>query len=229
MSLPSADADYAAPPDMRLGRAEWDAAMTSIGQRLRAMEALAIDYQAAVDQLTAQALAVITDSISAEITAQRAGLDALAADMQAVADAYADLVAGNVQAADVAVSEIAGLAAANVQAALAGLRAQIVALGAALDALDRRAIRYVDLTVSQPLTAGVAYRMRLSGLSLTLPGAPATGDAIKIIDSGVITPTTPSTLLRSGKTIMGLAEDLTINVAGLDFEVWYDGTTWRLL
>jgi len=80
------------------------------------------------------------------------------------------------------------------------------------------------LTEDTTLSSGTAYMLNTSGLVLTLPATPSTGDAVDILNnvSGI------HTLARNGSTIMSLSEDMTFGEAGVKFKVWYTGSTWSL-
>jgi hypothetical protein len=65
-------------------------------------------------------------------------------------------------------------------------------------------------------------------ISITLPAAPATGALLEFRDTLGTWDSNPMTLLRNGKTIMSIADDLIINARGLVLSVEYNGTTWRL-
>ncbi len=66
--------------------------------------------------------------------------------------------------------------------------------------------------------------LNASGLVLTLPASPSTGDAIDILNnvSGI------HTLARNGSSIMSISEDMEFGERGLKFKVWYTGSTWSL-
>lgn len=63
---------------------------------------------------------------------------------------------------------------------------------------------------------------------LTLPPAPVLGTVETFIDPNNNWGLRPWTLARNGKTIMGKAEDMTINVGDQQFSIMYNGTDWRL-
>jgi hypothetical protein len=67
------------------------------------------------------------------------------------------------------------------------------------------------------------------GFTLTLPAAPLQGRTITLIDAMGTWGKTTFTLARNGKTIMGLAADLTVNVADQKFSIWFNGSDWRLV
>jgi hypothetical protein len=80
------------------------------------------------------------------------------------------------------------------------------------------------LTSNTTLSKGTAYMLNASGLVLTLPASPSTGDAIDILNnvSGI------HTLARNGSSIMSISEDMEFGERGLKFKVWYTGSTWSL-
>jgi len=67
-----------------------------------------------------------------------------------------------------------------------------------------------------------------AAFALTLTATPATGTAYEFIDGPGTWSANNLTINRNGKTIMGVADNLICNVAGEDFRIWYNGTTWRL-
>lgn len=62
---------------------------------------------------------------------------------------------------------------------------------------------------------------------ITLPSTPVTGDTIIIAD-GADWSTINLTVARNGSTIEGLAEDLVIDLGGIQVQLIYDGTTWEV-
>ncbi|GEM_PF-2504668 len=82
----------------------------------------------------------------------------------------------------------------------------------------------VDVTADAALVAGRTYRLRGAvALTLTLPATPAEGDEVRLLCV-----TAGHVLTRNGGTIMGLGEDMTLDLLGLPVRVWFDGITWRL-
>ncbi|WP_394779089.1 hypothetical protein [Undibacterium sp.] len=67
------------------------------------------------------------------------------------------------------------------------------------------------------------------GFTVTLPLNPTKGMAITLIDALATWGINTFVLGRNGKTIMGTASDLTINVNDQQFTIWYNGTDWRLV
>lgn len=102
-----------------------------------------------------------------------------------------------------------------------------VAVAAAAAALAQTAI--VDVIADTALVAGRTYRLRGAvALTLTLPAAPAEGDTIRLLDGESLSATVQHTVARNGQTIMGLAEDLTLDKPGIYFQIWFNGSDWRL-
>lgn len=92
--LPSPADDYAAPQGMRLNPAAWNAALVSVGVRLRAIEAQRTDLQALIDAGTDQALAVIQANVAPQLAAINATIDVAADDLAALQDQIATLTGG---------------------------------------------------------------------------------------------------------------------------------------
>jgi hypothetical protein len=80
------------------------------------------------------------------------------------------------------------------------------------------------LNSNATLKTGNVYVLNTSGLVLTLPASPSTGDAVDILNnvSGI------HTIARNGSTIMSLSENLEFGEAGINFKIWYTGSTWSL-
>tara|TARA_B100001939_G_C16944729_1_gene619776 strand:+ start:1388 stop:3403 length:2016 start_codon:yes stop_codon:yes gene_type:complete len=80
------------------------------------------------------------------------------------------------------------------------------------------------LTSNTNLENGKTYMLNASGLVLTLPISPSTGDAIDILNNV----TGIHTVARNGSTIQNLSEDMEVNTQGIQFKIWYTGSTWSL-
>lgn len=65
--------------------------------------------------------------------------------------------------------------------------------------------------------------------TLLLPAAPDVGTTITLIDATANWAARNWTLGRNGKTIMGQAADLTVDVKDQQFSIWYNGSDWRLV
>jgi hypothetical protein len=85
------------------------------------------------------------------------------------------------------------------------------------------------LTGSTTLVAGGQYLVSISAATtLTLPASPSAGDTVRIVaaegnDSNILT------VARNGSTIQSLSEDMAVDILGIDFILWYNGTTWSLI
>ncbi|WEJ60242.1 hypothetical protein [Devosia sp. FJ2-5-3] len=124
----SPDNDYNWPPEpspARLTRQEWDSFGTSVGMRLRALEAVGTGIEAIQEQLQSLGLQILDNAINPLIAATQAQL----ADLQ---QAVADTIAQNAQI----ITDFQG----DTTAALAALDATIAASVAALQA-DVDAVR----------------------------------------------------------------------------------------
>jgi hypothetical protein len=99
--LPSPNDDYAAPADMRLNRAAWDAALVSVGTRLRALEAVKADFEALIALGTSQALAVISENVEPQLASVTAALDVLEQAMAEAEDTILQIITGSVPASAV--------------------------------------------------------------------------------------------------------------------------------
>lgn len=65
-------------------------------------------------------------------------------------------------------------------------------------------------------------------VTIKLPADPAKYDEIWFRNSAQSFATHALTIDRNGETIMGVAEDMTVNTDGADFSLWFNGTTWQL-
>lgn len=73
------------------------------------------------------------------------------------------------------------------------------------------------------------YGVDTSGgvVTATLPGSPATGDAIFFMDAGGAYSSNTFTVNRNGNTINGAASNLAKTTDGESFGLMYNGSTWR--
>jgi hypothetical protein len=65
-------------------------------------------------------------------------------------------------------------------------------------------------------------------MTITLPLDPAKFDEVYFRNSAQTFATHALTIARNGETIMGLAQDMTVNTNGADFSLWFNGETWQL-
>lgn len=84
-----------------------------------------------------------------------------------------------------------------------------------------------------PAVAGTNYLCNTSGgaFNVTLPIAPSVGDTIGFADMAGTFASTNLTVLRNGKLIMGLAENMTVSTTNAFFRLSFSGNTygWRLV
>ena len=108
---------------------------------------------------------------------------------------------------------------ADVTAAQPGVSAGWVAMDSAL------ALIHVA-TATATASAGNHYSMEFDGATtLTLPASPLDGDIVWVTVSNG---RTDNVLARNGQTIMGLAEDMTLNKV-TSYQLRFITNTWRLL
>lgn len=109
------------------------------------------------------------------------------------------------------------------------------ALITAADAATARAAIEASVAMAAPvvvatnttLASNSVYSYSAAGLTLTLPASPNNGDRIVVFNTGVAASVV---VARNGKTIMGLAEDMTLDMPGRSFEFTYISATgdWRV-
>ena len=83
------------------------------------------------------------------------------------------------------------------------------------------------ITVSTTLASNSKYSYSAGALTLTLPAAPVNGDEVVIYNTGSLLTTVVG---RNGKTIMGLAQDVTLDLANRRYEFTYlsASSDWRM-
>ena len=64
--------------------------------------------------------------------------------------------------------------------------------------------------------------------TITLPTSPTAGNFVSIID-GASWANNNLTIDRNGSTIEGVADNITVDIAGVKLELIYDGTTWEVV
>jgi len=90
---------------------------------------------------------------------------------------------------------------------------------------------WVVMTASTTAVSNTGYLVNTSGgpLTLTLPAAPILGDRVEFKDYGSAFATNALTIARNGKTIMGLAVDMTVSTNNTSDFLIYDGVgDWRI-
>lgn len=85
----------------------------------------------------------------------------------------------------------------------------------------------INITANTTLDANAKYSYSAGALTLTLPAAPSNGDVVVIYNTGTLLTTVVG---RNGKTIMGLAQDMTLDIANKKFVFEYlsELGDWRL-
>lgn len=79
---------------------------------------------------------------------------------------------------------------------------------------------------SQTAVAGSHYILTGAATTVTLPAAPASGDTVWVTVANALF---TNVIARNGLTIMGLAENLTIDNNNATVELRYVNTSWRLV
>lgn len=94
--------------------------------------------------------------------------------------------------------------------------------------LNRLIVDWVDITASTVLAAKTNYAAYFAAgpLTLTLPATPTANDFVQIYAADG--DATGSTIARNGQTIMGLAEDLTLDYPVTWLRLVFSGTDWRI-
>ena len=135
--LPSASDNYAAPPKMRLGAAEWNAALTDVGGRLVALEAERASFDALIAQGTSGALAIISTNVGPQLAALQASIATLQSAVVTVQGAVTNaqnqltaILAGSLPATNVTFME-AGFASLTAEAAIVEAYTRAAALSSA--------------------------------------------------------------------------------------------------
>ena len=65
--------------------------------------------------------------------------------------------------------------------------------------------------------------------TITLPSSPSAHETISFIDVGSNLASNNVTIARNNKTIMGLSEDLMLDVDNISFTLFYTGSDWRIM
>lgn len=248
-----------APSRMVLDRAVWDAVFGSIGGRLRALEdvnsgieTLKLELQnfgiqrldEAINPLIAQTQAALA-SLRSEVQEAQAELadtveDANAAFAAALATANTSLgqlqtqlnqmLAGGVPAANVAVTAINTLAAANAQAAFAEVVSEMNTLAESTTlalGTKQNKMTWSKKTGAFNATAGNTYLLKhTAAVTVTFPAAPAEGDRIGLVieDEAELYAVT---IVLSGKSFAGATTDVVVKRGFTLIFEFFDGA-WRL-
>jgi hypothetical protein len=89
---------------------------------------------------------------------------------------------------------------------------------------------YLTKTTAYTALAGdYIYASTTGGaFTITLPATPNAQDIVTILDNTSNFATANLTVARNGETIMGLAEDILLNVDSKEYKFIYNGTDWRV-
>ena len=134
----SRDNGYQIPPGANADRGLFQSVFTDVDVRLVGLEALQVDYETTIEQLTTQALNVITQTISAEIVLQRATLEQIQDDAQAVLAAYEEISLTGVPGTQIRLSPTPQFAPVNVQAGFDNLVPRVAAAESSVAQVDSK-------------------------------------------------------------------------------------------
>ena len=154
-------------------------------------------------------------------------------------------VAGSVEqaiydkfSADITVSSVDYTDAVGTLVHGANLNDDLVSEGISADTLEgsskadiiNDSRKFTIATTSFTATAGTQVGVDTSSatVTVTLPGSPATGDVVTVLDSHhAWGGTYPCIVARNGNTIDGTTADLTLDTTGQAIKLLYNGTGWR--
>ena len=137
---------------------------------------------------------------------------------------------------------VAALTATTVSATTSITTPSVTISGTPTNATDAATVAYVQaaaggswsaITTATTATAGSKYFANTAAGSfiLTLPASPTVNNSIRIADLAGTFNTKPLTIARNSTLIMGLAEDLIVDVKNASIELVYSGATygWRIV
>lgn len=75
---------------------------------------------------------------------------------------------------------------------------------------------------------GILADTSAGSFTVTLPAAPSVGVQVTIADSAYTWATNNLTVARNGSTIVGVAQDMTLDLSGTEVKFVYNGTTWDM-
>lgn len=102
--------------------------------------------------------------------------------------------------------------------------------GSQLTDLPSGGIEYVYKTSAYTVTSNQGVLADTTGgvFTVTLPATPATGDQCVVADAGGVFGANNCTVGRNGSTIVGIAQDLALDIDGVSVQFIYDGSTWEV-
>jgi hypothetical protein len=91
-------------------------------------------------------------------------------------------------------------------------------------------IEYLYKTSAYTLTNNQGVLANTAGgtFTVTLPATPITGDQCVVADAGGMFGSNNCTVGRNGSTIVGIAQDLALDIDGVAVQFIYDGSTWEV-
>lgn len=118
---PAPGNDYVFVPETPLSDQVFTLIFASLAARLKVLEAVVVDWRAAIDDLTTLGLGALAASLTPALTTAHAEIDTLSAQVALAEDRVAALIASQLPATSVTVTATGGISATTVQAALAEL------------------------------------------------------------------------------------------------------------
>ncbi|MCV6548556.1 MAG: hypothetical protein OIF56_14960 [Cohaesibacter sp.] len=234
LAVPSRQNDYKILPGHSLAASLLDGVFSDISARLKSAEASLAGIDSDAAQKVQRAITAATDQLSDLVTNQRAGFQAINAKVIEAEGKLQSILAGGVAGENVSISGVDGLTADNTKAAIAELLGLIKVLQAGSASLTqaiagKKNVDFIELSANADLEAGKAYFIDATDLTLTLPANPSKGDAISLVFGEAMDKDNPVTIARNAKTIMGLAEDVTVGQKSPVFVLRWSGADWRIL
>lgn len=224
---PTPSNDYLISSDTKLDPPTLNAILGSVSTRLKAQEALVVDYQAAIDTLNTLGLQVIAENLGPQLVLAQDQLNELQQQAELINDYLAPLLNGVIASSSVSVATIAGLTATNVQAAIAELLTKITANETAISGLatsiasamaqkaDASALAAVKagsaeiVTANKAVVAGGEYYVKTGAgaVVLTLPTSLVNGNILTVYRAGA----NVVDINNNGHPINGVADILRID------------------
>jgi hypothetical protein len=231
---PTAADRYQVTASVQINETLWNAVLGDVADKQAALATGFGTYQGIVDGVVAQGVTYIQNNVAPLLEDFETSSTQIQARLQNASDLLDAILDGTI-AADKVTLTLDDMGATNAQEVFEEIFSELSEISEAVEQFQDKPAAVIPLNGTGPttysLSAGQSYRMisPTSQLTLELPADPDYGDTIHLKDGGSVTLTDGPTMSRSGKTIMGLAENMTIRgTPGIEFDLWYDGITWRL-